>query len=299
MTRPDYGLLAGLAWCLTVSTCLGQRIDAEGLSVLQRVIDARAADPAVSVELKHEIVGQGTRNYTIHAVRHQLLRLDEFEGETLVSAVLVDGDDAWGYQFAEQSDLHKTSREKIRVLGYRAFWPHALGVTTFLSLDGNLEELLYSDADAIRVLPQQPVLGVDNEALQAAGVELDVVEVDRGKVTLSNAIDSRTGRIYRRVNFLNHREDSQAVSLYESKENPEWLPSKVTIVLGGRQEVVSEIRCVSTKPDPLLFDLRSLGIRPGTSVVDVAMQRQIGTWNGVAVVGLDDGRTPAPEDRRG
>ena len=294
MTRLDYGLLSGLAWCLAVSTCLGQRIDAEGLSVLQRVIDARTADPAVSVELKYEIVGQGTRNYTIHAVRDQLLRLDEFEGHTQVSAVLVDGDDAWGYQFAEHSDLHRTSREKIRVLGYPAFWPHALGVTTSLSLDGNLEELLYSDADAIRVLPRQPVLGVDNEALQAAGMKLDAVEVDRGAVTLSNAIESLTGGIYRRVIFRNHVENSTAISVYESKDNPEWLPSKVTIVLGGRQEVLSEIRCVSTKPDPSLFDLRSFGIRPGTSVVDVAMQRQIGTWNGETIVDLDHGRRPEP-----
>jgi hypothetical protein len=294
MRRSDSGLLAGLAWCLAASACLGQSIDPKGVSILQRVIDARAAEPAVSVELKHEIVGQGTRNFRIHAVGDQLLRLDEFAGETRVSTVLIDGEDAWGYQFAEHSDLHKTSREKIRVLGYPAFWPHVLGVTTLLTLDGNLEELLYSDADAIRVLPRQPVMGVNNEALQAAGVELDVVEVDRGTVTLSNAIDSRTGRIYRRLNFVNRREDSRAVSLYESKENPEWLPSKVTIVLGGRQEVISEIKCVSTKPDPSLFDLRSLGVRPGTSVVDVAMQRQMGTWNGVAVVGLDDARTPAP-----
>lgn len=268
-------------------------IDPKGLVALQRVIDARNAKPDVSVELRMEIVGQGYRTYRIHSLGNQL-RVDEFDNARQVSAVFVDGDTAWGYRFDEHSDLHKSSVTKIRALGYITFWPRVLGVTTFLSLDGSLENLLYTDADAIRVLPQQPVLGVDNEALHAAGVKLDVVEVDRGEVTLSNAIDSRTGRIYRRVNFLNHREDSQAVSLYESKDNPEWLPSKVTIVLGGRQEVLSEIRCVSTKPDPSLFDLRTFGIRPGTSVVDAAMQRQIGTWNGETIVDLDHGRRPEP-----
>ena len=291
MRSLDLGYSLVFAGLMLAGSVRAGDIDPKGLVALQRVIDARNSQPDVSVELRMEIVGQGYMTYRIHSLGDQL-RVDEFDKARQVSAVFVDGDTAWGYRFDKHSDLHKSSAKKIRSLGYVVFWPRVLGVTTFLNLDSTLEDLLYSDADAIRVLPRQPVIGVDNGALEAAGVELDVVEVDRGVVTLSNAIESLTGRIYRRNNYFNHLEDSAAISVYESKDNPEWLPSKVTIVLGGRQEVLSEIRCVSTSPDPMLFDLRTFGIRPGTSVVDVAMQRRIGTWNGETIVDLDHGRRP-------
>jgi hypothetical protein len=269
-------------------SCFSQNVDPKGLAILQRVIDVRNAEPNLSVEFDYEIAGQGKRSFKIHVLGDRL-RSEEFEGGRKLSAFLILGDEVWAYHFSDYSDLQKTDLQNVRSLGFNAFSPRVFGITTFLTLGSRLEDLLFSDADKVRVLPRQPVIGV------SASANLDVVEVDRGNVTLSNAVDPATGRIYKRVNFVNHKEDSTAVSTYETDNKPEWLPSTVRMFLGGRSESVTRIKCTSRSPDKSLFELRSLGIPVDTPVLDVAMRRRFGKWNGERIVDVHDGAVASIE----
>lgn len=286
-----------LAWCaaMLIATSLANRgfsedIDPKALAVLQRLIDARNAEPNVTVELVYEIVGEGKRAFRLHALDDNL-RIDEFRSSDFneserEATVLVLGGEAWGHRFGSHNDLIKTTPEEIRDRGFIAFTPLQIGISTFLTLDDDLEALLFANSKTISLLEEDA----------PANNEVRKVEVHREGVSSQYTVGVAAGRIMERINFVNGTKSSGAASEYEGNREPLWLPQAVRTerFSSGRVENLTEIRCVSTDPNPELFELKSLGIPPRTPVVDFDLQRRIGYWNGAEI--LPEGAVNASTD---
>lgn len=284
-------------WSLAGISGAEPDVNPRALAILQHVVDVRTDLSAFSMQYEHRINGEGSRWVKINTSGDKL-RVDLFGKKSMdmdsrESTVLVDPPYVWAYHGGENNSLERNGPEFLRRTTLYVVSPRTLGLVTFYSVYDELDGVVYAGADSIKLLGESAERGEPT-------VKIEVV---RGEVMYSYEIAPESGRVYRRVNYYPYKPgesnspESVMDAMFSDDTGVEWGPTQVATrkERSKRVEVLKDIHYNPNPPPKEVFELYSLGVHKGVTVVDNDQMLQIGTWNGNRIVGLKDEQSGTPD----